>query len=504
MGETRSVPIENLMEISRVKFGTSGARGLVVDMTDRVCFAYTVGFLQHLESIGDLTGAGQAVAVAGDLRRSTDRIMRAVTRAVQSKGYRAVNCGKIPSPAVACYGLARKMPAVMVTGSHIPDDRNGIKFNKVAGEILKADEAGFKRQTVDIDETLFDERGMLRPACYPEPGPVEPEGEELYRRRFLDFFPDGFLQGKRVGFYQHSAVGRDLLPALLERFGAEVTRLGRSDVFVPVDTEAIRPEDAELARRWADDFKFDSIFSTDGDSDRPLVSDERGRWLRGDVAGILVSTYLQADSVSTPVSCNTALEKCGRFADIRRTRIGSPYVIEAMIAAAREGYRAVTGYEANGGYLTGTDIVRDGAVLRALPTRDPLIVFLGIMGLAIAGNTSVSALLDELPQRFTTSGRLKEFPTRRSQEVIAGLTGGDYNENKRKIENQLGAQFGKVADIDTTDGLRITFESREIVHLRPSGNAPEFRCYNEAGDEGRAAEMNAVCLGIMEGWRRAE
>jgi phosphomannomutase len=44
-------------------------------------------------------------------------------------GYRPVNCGKIPSPAVALFGLENKIPAIMVTGSHIPDDRNGIKFN---------------------------------------------------------------------------------------------------------------------------------------------------------------------------------------------------------------------------------------------------------------------------------------------------------------------------------------------------------------------------------------
>jgi phosphomannomutase len=501
MVETASVGIESLMETSHVKFGTSGARGLVADMTDRVCFAYTIGFIQYLEAIGDLSGDGEAIAIAGDLRSSTDRIMRAVIKAVQTKGYRAINCGKIPSPAVACYGLAEGIPAIMVTGSHIPDDRNGIKFNKIAGEILKRDEAGLKQQVVDIDGRLFDSGGMLRPEHYPEAALADPGAEALYRRRFLDFFPAGFLAGKRIGFYQHSAVGRDLLPAMLTMLGAEVTLLDRSDNFIPVDTEAIRPEDVGLASRWADEFRFDSIFSTDGDSDRPLVSDEKGRWLRGDVAGILASIYLAADSVCTPVSCNTALEKCGRFKNIRRTRIGSPYVIESMIEATREGFRAVTGYEANGGYLTNTDIVKGGSVLTALPTRDPLIVFLSIMGLAAERNKTVSGLLAELPQRFTASGRLKDFPTERSREIIGNLAGGDFDRDKLEVEKLFAAQFGKVTGFDTTDGLRITFENREIVHLRPSGNAPELRCYNEADTDQRAVEMNAICLDIMEGWR---
>ncbi|MCP5086321.1 MAG: phosphomannomutase, partial [Rhodobacteraceae bacterium] len=50
-------------------------------------------------------------------------------------------------------------------------------------------------------------------------------------------------------------------------------------------------------------------------------------------------------------------------------------------------------------------------------------------------------------------------------------------------------------------GLRITFESGEIAHLRPSGNAPELRAYTEAGSPERAAEMNRICMQVLAGWR---
>jgi phosphomannomutase len=501
MGNVTSIKIEELMQTSGVKFGTSGARGLVTDMIDRVCFAYTLGFIQHLESIGDLKEQGSSIGVAGDLRSSTDHIMQAVIKAIQVKEYTPVNSGKIPSPAIACYGLSKSIPVIMVTGSHIPDDRNGIKFNKVAGEILKADEAGLKNQTVEINEEMFDSRGMLLPEHSPEMLQVDKEAETLYYQRYTDFFPSGFLKGKKIGFYQHSAVGRDLLPRIMESLEAEVTLLGHETRFVPVDTEAIRPEDVELAVTWAREHDFDSIFSTDGDSDRPLISDENGQWLRGDVAGILASEYLGADSVSTPVSCNTALEKCGLFKNIRRTKIGSPYVVKAMIDAVEEGFKAVTGYEANGGFLTNTSIEKNDSVLAPLPTRDPLIVFLCIMGLSIEKGKSVSELLAGLPTRFTASGRLKEFPTERSREIIAGFYSGDLQRDKQALEKVFTQEFGIVSDLDVTDGLRITFQNQEIVHLRPSGNAPEFRCYNESSTEERAREMNDICLKIMEGWR---
>ena len=87
------------MARSGVAFGTSGARGLATAMTDCVCYAYTRGFLQYLESIGELSRAGERVAVGGDFRPSTDRVMAAVCRAADDMGYWAVNCGKIPSPA---------------------------------------------------------------------------------------------------------------------------------------------------------------------------------------------------------------------------------------------------------------------------------------------------------------------------------------------------------------------------------------------------------------------
>ena len=89
----------------------------------------------------------------------------------------------------------------MVTGSHIPDDRNGIKFNKASGEILKEDEHGIAGQVVELDDTLFDADGAFK---RPEPKPLSdaPEAGENYLARYLDFFGPGALEGLRVGVYR--------------------------------------------------------------------------------------------------------------------------------------------------------------------------------------------------------------------------------------------------------------------------------------------------------------
>ena len=489
--------IDDLMSSSGVGFGTSGARGLVSAMTDRVCYAYTLGFLQHLRQ-QQILQPGMRVGIAGDLRASTPAIMAACAAAVDDFGAVPCNYGFIPSPAIANYGLREGIPTLMVTGSHIPDDRNGIKFNRPDGEILKADEQGIRAQQVTLPDARFDAEGALLSPNLPAAQTV---ALDAYVQRFLDFFPPACLDGLRLGLYEHSSVARGPYHTVLEALGANVTSLGRSEVFMPVDTEAIRPEDVELARGWAADGEYDALLSADGDGDRPLVSDQHGRWMRGDVAGILCAHYLGACGVVTPVSSNTAVEHSGWFDQVLRTRIGSPYVIEGMNGLLQQGLHPVVGYEANGGFLLADPISIEGRTLTPLPTRDALIVALCILSLARQQGKTVADLGATLPARFTHSDRIKNFPTAISKQRLQAFSSGDEVADKVALEQVFGEYFGPVASIDTTDGLRIRFDSGEIAHLRPSGNAPELRAYTEAATEQRAAEMNRICMDILAGWR---
>lgn len=484
--------IADLMAASGVGFGTSGARGLADAMTDRVCYLYTQGFLRYVEKSGAIR-RGDAVALAGDLRPSTPRIMAAAAAAIADLGYRPLNCGNVPSPALADYAIGKGMASLMVTGSHIPDDRNGIKFNLPAGEVLKRDEAGIRTQEVRVAPERFDETGsFVTPLSLPL---EDPAAYRCYVARYLDTFPPQCLAGSRVLVYEHSSVASKALSEIFAGLGADVVRRGFSDSFIPVDTEAVRAEDIALAREWAASGEYDLLVSTDGDGDRPLVGDERGVWLRGDVAGILTARFLEAEAVVTPVSSNTALEKSAWFPRTVRTRIGSPYVIEGMQKAVDEGAGRVVGYEANGGFLTMTTTEVEGRPLHALPTRDAVIVALAVLILARRHGLAVSQLGTLLPMRFTASDRLQNFPTELSARHVARLAAG---------EDVIVAQFpmlGPVDHMDQTDGLRITFASGEVLHLRPSGNAPELRCYTEAGTVERAQAMNAECLGLLDSWR---
>jgi phosphomannomutase len=482
-----TVTISELMAQSGVAFGTSGARGTVEAMTDPVCYAYTRGFLQALEAEGAIA-PGANVVLAGDLRPSTPQILAAVARAIRDAGYQAVYAGMIPSPAVAFYAMQQGAASIMVTGSHIPDDRNGIKFNRPNGEILKDDEARIREQTVRLPEPFPEIAESELPQA-------DKSAAQAFVDRYVQFFDSNCLAGMKVGVYQHSGVGRDLLAEILKKMGATVTPLARSDTFIPVDTEAIREQDIRLGKQWAEEQGFDAIVSTDGDADRPLIADERGQWMRGDIVGILCAHYLGINTVVTPVSSNTSVEACGWFEQVFRTRIGSPYVIEQMNQALAAG-GLVAGYEANGGFLLATEVVRNGRTLAALPTRDAVLPILAVLVGAREQGVSLSALIDALPARYTASDRLKAFPTELARARIQALSASVSD-----IEQAFGGLCGKVKQTDTTDGLRITFENDEIVHLRPSGNAPELRCYNEAASAERAEQLNRACLDILSAWR---
>ena len=458
--------IRDVMNNSGVTFGTSGARGLVSQMSDEVCAAYAAAFVSVLRQ----SFAVPRIALGMDLRPSSPRIVAACAAALREQGIAIDYCGALPTPALALYAQNAGIPAIMVTGSHIPFDRNGIKFYRPDGEITKADELAISDAVVTISTHIE--------LALPE---INHAAVEQYVQRYLGFFPAQFFKGMHLGVYEHSSVARDVIRRILEGLGADVTSLGRTEEFVPIDTEAVAEIDVQRGREWSATHHFDAIISTDGDGDRPLISDETGAWLRGDIVGLICARYLGVQKVVVPVSCNTAIELSGSFKSVLRTRIGSPYVIAGMQQIASERNQTVAGFEANGGFLVGSGIDRDGRHLEPLPTRDAVLPALAVLAAARTAGCKISALMRDLPARYTASDRLQAYPVETSRQLLLELENDDQS-----LQNYLAPDNARPVDCNTTDGLRVTFDNGEIVHLRPSGNAPELRCYCEAASEARA------------------
>ncbi|MEO9656068.1 phosphomannomutase [Marinomonas sp.] len=488
MSAVNSLQVEKLSDELGVAFGTSGVRGLVKDLTPELCFAFTLSFLQSV------CPETKEVAVGIDLRPSSSSIAKAVIRAIEARGAKAIYCGELPTPALAFYAMQQVMPAVMITGSHIPFDRNGVKFYRPDGEISKADETAIMSGKVSLADDLRE----LENKALPE---TDQTAMVLFEQRYIGLFPENVLTGKRIGVYEHSSVARDVIKKLLKHFGAEVISLERIDTFVPIDTEAVSEEDAIKGRKWSQEYKLDAIVSTDGDGDRPLISDENGEWLRGDIVGVLCADYLKATHVAAPVNVNTVLELSDPERVCMRTKIGSPYVIAGMGELANKAdLPKVVGYEANGGFLVGSDLEFDaeGKTLKALPTRDSALPIMIVLAMAAQQGKVVSELLRNYPARYTASDRIKNFPTEQSRALIQELKAdvqkrGDLLKVLGKSDSDQ-----QVVYLDDTDGLRMTLGDADIVHLRPSGNAPELRCYVEARSQSVASQYVDLVLKVLE------
>lgn len=553
-----------------LQFGTSGLRGLVRDMTDLEVYINTRGFLRFLRERG-LIAPGQVVALAEDLRdtdpstglSSSPRIARAVACAVRDAGCVVLHCGRIPTPALACFAMhatERPMPCIMVTGSHIPADRNGIKFYGLHGEVLKHEEADIlaavavcraEEYVRDPASTPFDGQGMFREQ--PAPEPFDAAAEAFYRRRYVEPW-DGRtpLGGLRVVHYQHSAVGRDVLARILADLGAEVIPEARSDAFVPIDTEDVKPEDEERYRGMVTAHRADALVATDGDGDRPLIVDETGRFHCGDVVGLITAGFLGARLAAVPVTASDALDLYvtdrARVAShvargglepmqIVRTRIGSPYVIAAMQRALAAGADGVVGWEANGGFLTGSPVEFGSGTLAPLPTRDAVLPILAVLLTAARKRARLSGIFAALPQRATRAGLLDDFAPALGAAIMAALrpgasgpgdvtalrfTAGEiaidaltgprflaagdaaaapYRACREALERYFTAAdgFGPIERIDYTDGVRVCFEGGDVAHLRPSGNAPQLRIYAVSSTRRRADAIVALATAVPDG-----
>jgi phosphomannomutase len=553
-------------EPHELRFGTSGRRGDVVDLTQLEVYLNALAEIQFLLALAPREGGierGDVFYYAYDLRPSSStfvkeekgrgEIAQAVEQAIRDAGLNPVNLGRIPTPALTYYAISQAKGSIMITGSHIPFERNGYKVNTSIGELLKPHEAPVNRQVERVREQLYLQR--LEDSIFNEQGnlkqghrdllPETDSARNAYLQRYSHFFTGHRLKGKRILVYQHSAVGRDLLVEILEKFGAEVIPAGRSNTFVPIDTENV--DDAILAQiqklvdetsaKWG---PFEAVVSTDGDSDRPLIlglesirdktSSQRVRFFGGDLVGMVVAEYLKAEALVVPITCNDGVDR-GILKDLLepKTRIGSPHVIAAMEKARQKGKRRVVGWEANGGFLTGTELENEGRVLRALPTRDAVLPILCVLFASVEKSIPLPALFDALPKRYSKAALLKKMPRSISQQIIdhfspslsvveasfkfetiryqsvEGELPAIREEESLHIRNisrelsvffpsQLG--FGLIERINWTDGIRIYFSNGDIAHVRPSGNADELRIYAVADSAERTNEI--VRLGVAE------
>jgi phosphomannomutase len=479
--------MEHLLKLEQLKFGTSGLRGSVNAFRPEDCFCYAVSFARLLSKKFPMY---KKVSFAGDLRASTPLISQHFVMALESEGLEIEYLGFIPTPALAFWANEKSQAAVMVTGSHIPADQNGVKFYTPTGEITKEDEAFIHLQYQELKSKKFvckmENQVQLKAS-------LQKEAENFYLKRYVDFFRATCLKGLRIAFYQHSGVGREVLPLIFRSLGADVVCFGLSTEFIPVDTENVK--NISHLQMKLKEMNANILLSTDGDADRPLVIDEKYGLVRGDILGIVTSQLLAIRQIATPVSSTSLIEETRYFTQVERTKIGSPFVITGLEKLLGQSSDPVAGFEANGGYLLARNVSNQyGDILKALMTRDcalPMIAYA-----ASKSQSKLETLFLSFGSKANLSGLVPEFPREISAQMIEVLK--NQLQHFLSEDKILLEKFGNPKAVNLVDGVQILSHQMETLHFRASGNAPEFRVYVEANSQPAADDYLKRSLGLCK------
>jgi phosphoglucosamine mutase len=341
-------------------FGTDGIRGIAnVELTPELAQSLGRAVVRRLHPGGGTLVLGQ------DTRRSGDMLAAAIIAGATSMGADVHRVGVVPTPALSFLAADGDFDAgIMVSASHNPADDNGLKV---------LDHQGLK-----LDDAIEDELEALMRSPDEPRGPTNAGlGREVDARALLDRY-----RTQRLGIARavHSSLrivldcangsGGVVAPELLAATGARIEVVfNRPDgVNINRDCGATAPEAlAERVRAAGADIGF----ALDGDADRCVAVDERGRIVDGDqLIGLLALERLERGalagravvvSVLSNGGLTTAVEQAG--GRVVRTPVGDKYILEAMVA---EG--AGLGGEKSGHVIVAEHAVCGDGIVTALET----------------------------------------------------------------------------------------------------------------------------------------
>ena len=317
--------------MSRRYFGTDGIRGRANENPMTPVIAMRVGMAVGLHY---RNGHRQKVVIGKDTRLSGYMIENALTTGFLSVGVDVFLLGPVPTPGVAM--LTRSLRAdygVMISASHNPFDDNGIKLFGPDG--FKLSDAVEREIETLIDADLS---GRLA------------KSEDLGRAKRIDGALERYIEfakrtlprqmsfeGLRVVVDCANGAGYKSAPMALQELGAEVYSLGVDPDGFNINRDVGSTAPAALAAKVRE-YRADLGIALDGDADRVVLVDEKGRVIDGDQLMAVVAGYwseqdrLSGNGIVATVMSNLGLERflAGRGLSLARTPVGDRYVGEYM------------------------------------------------------------------------------------------------------------------------------------------------------------------------------
>ncbi|WP_339104116.1 phosphoglucosamine mutase [Haloterrigena salinisoli] len=424
-------------------FGTSGIRGAVGDEVT-ADLALSVGRALATEGY-------ERVVVGRDVRESGAVLVDALTAGIRECGGDVIEVGVAPTPTVARgVDWLEADAGVVITASHNPATDNGIKLWSPSGQAFDAERRETIASRVETDRydlaawdglgTRAQHTGLL----------------ERHVEAIADRVDD--LDGLDVVVDVGNGAGSVTADALLE-LGASVRTLNaQQDGRFPGRPSEPNEETLGDLQELVGATDADLGIAHDGDGDRMVAVDERGRFVPKDLLLALFAREAvgSGDRVAAPVDTSLAVDDAlaDAGASVTRTAVGDVYVAERATEPD-----VVFGGEPSGAWIWPDETLCPDGPLAAAK-----------LAAMAAADGSLAGLVDDL----------ETYPIRR--------TSIEVDDKERVMETVEATVRERYDEIDALDGVRIDHGDGWTL-VRPSGTEPVVRITAEARDDDRADEL---------------
>lgn len=425
-------------------FGTNGIRGIFSE-------DLSLEFISDIvSSIATYFKKGP-ILVGYDGRDSSPLVAKVVCSAINSCGLDCNLAGLVPTPALEyATRVLGYSGGIMITASHNPPQYNGLKPAAKDGvEISREDE-------LVIEDIYFGKKWIKNPKKF---GKTQTESRVV--RTYIDGIKSKVSASKikskkfKVALDLGNGAQAVTAPDLCRDLGCTTFLINEKiDGRFPGRGSEPTPSNLQSLSRTVMEKRADFGVAFDGDGDRSIFCDNRGKILTGDKSALLLANYLlrknPKSKVVTCLNSSSAIEAIASKtkSNVIRTKVGSVEVSRKMVPE-----KALVGFEENGGFMYGKhNSVRDGAMTMAL-----------VLDLIADSGKTVSEEISSLPPTHTTKDKVS-CSKREAEKIIAQL--------KREHKNY-----------DATDGIKLIFDERNWIMIRPSGTEPIARIYAEADSE---------------------
>ena len=435
-------------------FGTSGIRGKIG--SEVTCeLALNVG-----KSLAYYLGNEGTVVLGYDTRTTNQMLDQAITAGLLESGVDVIKIDMVPTPLVGY--ATEKLDAdagIMLTASHNPSQYNGIKlWNKNGMAYTSEQEARIEEIYANKDyvSVTWDKVGSLS------------VNEEIKGQYIDDLVGMVDIEdGLKVVVDCASGAGSEISPLALRKAGCEVTTLNsQPDGFFPGRNPEPNAENLGNLMKTVVAIGADLGIAHDGDADRMITVDEKGNISPFDSLLALISKEFDGDIVTT-VDAGLCMDESVK-GNVIRTPVGDVNVAEVIIEKD-----AAFGGEPSGTWLHPDFCMCPDGILSGLRMAE-----------LVSKKGKLSELLAEIPS----------YPNIREKITCSKEAKVKVMEN---MEELLSNEFDDIVEVNSLDGVRLTFADDSWVLVRPSGTEDYIRITLESRDAGRAEEIRETCVKII-------